>query len=155
MDMMLLLKASVLLTAALAGARLLRRAPAATRHGLWSVAFAALLALPFLASLVPSLHVPVPAGWSTLDRGSADRGMPAPQAAATRVPGAPADANLTAVGTGSRQDVPRDSTTPVSVAAAVDSNAWSWPAPGVLLLLVWLTVGLGPLVLTRMCDEPG
>ena len=62
MTVMLLLKASVLLGGALIAARILRRAPAATRHGLWSIAFAALLALPVLASVVPSLPVPMPAG---------------------------------------------------------------------------------------------
>ena len=63
MDTMLLLKASVLLAATLLAARLLRRAPAAARHGLWSLAFAAVLALPLLTSALPALDVPVPAGW--------------------------------------------------------------------------------------------
>lgn len=60
MDAMLLLKASLLLFATLLAARLLRRAPAASRHRFWTVAFAAVLALPLLASLLPALHVPVP-----------------------------------------------------------------------------------------------
>jgi beta-lactamase regulating signal transducer with metallopeptidase domain/predicted nucleic acid-binding Zn-ribbon protein len=60
---MLLLKASLLLSMTLLAARLLRRAPAAIRHRLWSFAFAALLTLPLLASVLPALHVPVPAGW--------------------------------------------------------------------------------------------
>ena len=143
MDLMLLLKASVLLTAALAGARLLRGAPAATRHALWSVAFAALLALPVLAFVVPALHVPVPAGWSTYANALVDnptasdaqlklRPASAPLAghgfsrAATQlgghgvsragadVPSAPADASLTA------------------------ANRASWPALGVLLAFAWL-----------------
>ena len=62
---MLLLKASLLLSVTLLAARLLRRAPAVTRHGLWSVAFAAVLALPLLTSALPALYVPVPAGWAT------------------------------------------------------------------------------------------
>jgi beta-lactamase regulating signal transducer with metallopeptidase domain/predicted nucleic acid-binding Zn-ribbon protein len=57
---MLLLKASLLLFATLLAARLLRRAPAASRHRLWTVAFAAVLALPLLSSLLPAVHVPVP-----------------------------------------------------------------------------------------------
>jgi beta-lactamase regulating signal transducer with metallopeptidase domain len=60
MDAMLLLKASLLLIATLWAAHLLRRAPAASRHRLWTVAFAAVLALPLLASLLPAVHVPVP-----------------------------------------------------------------------------------------------
>jgi beta-lactamase regulating signal transducer with metallopeptidase domain len=63
MDVMLLLKASVLLAATLLAARLLRRAPAAARHRLWSLAFAAVLALPLLAFALPALYVPMPAGW--------------------------------------------------------------------------------------------
>jgi beta-lactamase regulating signal transducer with metallopeptidase domain/predicted nucleic acid-binding Zn-ribbon protein len=63
MNAMLLLKASLLLSAALFAARLLRRGPASVRHGLWSVTFAALLALPVLAVALPTLYVPVPAGW--------------------------------------------------------------------------------------------
>jgi beta-lactamase regulating signal transducer with metallopeptidase domain/predicted nucleic acid-binding Zn-ribbon protein len=60
MDAMLLLKASLVLSATLLTARLLRRAPAASRHRLWTVAFAAVLALPLLASLLPAVYVPVP-----------------------------------------------------------------------------------------------
>ena len=60
MDGLLLLKASVLLAATLLTARLLRRAPAASRHRLWTVAFAAVLALPLLAASLPALYVPVP-----------------------------------------------------------------------------------------------
>lgn len=63
---LLLLKASVLLAAALVIARLARRSPAATRHGVWSLAFAALLALPLLAYGLPAIHVPVPAPWRML-----------------------------------------------------------------------------------------
>ena len=60
MDALLLLKASVLLAAALAAAAVMRRAPAVSRHRLWTVAFAAVLALPALAVALPVLHVPVP-----------------------------------------------------------------------------------------------
>ena len=62
--MLLLLKATVLLSATLLAARVWRRAPAVTRHRLWSLAFAAGLALPLLASALPVLYVPVPAGWA-------------------------------------------------------------------------------------------
>ena len=62
MGAMLLLKASLLLSATLLASRLLRRAPAATRHRLWTLAFAAILALPLLLIVVPALYVPMPAG---------------------------------------------------------------------------------------------
>ncbi len=60
MDPMLLLKATVVMGLALAAARLMGRAPAITRHRLWTIAFAALLALPLLAAALPALPVPVP-----------------------------------------------------------------------------------------------
>ena len=63
MAAMLLIKVSVVLAAALGAAWLLRRRPAATRHGVWSVTFAALLALPVLAAVLPALDVPVPRMW--------------------------------------------------------------------------------------------
>jgi beta-lactamase regulating signal transducer with metallopeptidase domain len=70
MDLMLLLKASLLLSAALVAGRVLRRASAASRHRVWTVAFAALLALPVLAAALPGFDVPVPAGWwATADAG--------------------------------------------------------------------------------------
>jgi beta-lactamase regulating signal transducer with metallopeptidase domain len=63
MDAMLLLKASLLWAIALSVAWLLRRAPAAARHRLWTLAFVALLALPVLVVALPGLDVPVPARW--------------------------------------------------------------------------------------------
>lgn len=64
MDAMLVVKASLLLSLTLLAARLLRRGPAVARHRLWSLGFAALLALPLLALALPALYVPVPAAWS-------------------------------------------------------------------------------------------
>ena len=61
---LIVVKASLLLGAALLGARLLRAAAAGTRHAVWSVTFAALLALPLLGAAVPSLHIPIPAAWT-------------------------------------------------------------------------------------------
>ena len=58
MDAMLVLKATALLAVTLFAARALRRAAAATRHRLWTLAFAAVLALPLLASALPALPVP-------------------------------------------------------------------------------------------------
>ncbi len=64
MSQMLLLlgKASLLLSVTLLAAALLRRAPAATRHRLWTALFAAMLALPLLAIALPALNVAVPVG---------------------------------------------------------------------------------------------
>lgn len=90
---LILLKASVLLAAALAGAWLLRGAPAAMRHTLWSVTFAALLALPVLDGAVPALHVPVPDGWSAAAPGqetpSVARSTSGAAAPAANMPGLP------------------------------------------------------------------
>ena len=61
---LIVIKASLLLGAALLGARLLRGSAAGTRHAVWSVTFAALLALPLLGAAVPALHVPMPAAWA-------------------------------------------------------------------------------------------
>ena len=70
---MLLLKVSLLLTVVLALAQVMRRAPAAARHRLWSVAFAALLALPLLGAALPAVAIRMPA-WA------AARAVPAAQA---------------------------------------------------------------------------
>src|SRR5204863_5821159 len=63
--MLLVLKATLLLSATILAAHLRRRAPAVTRHQIWTLAFVALLALPVLAVALPALYVPVPAGWAT------------------------------------------------------------------------------------------
>jgi beta-lactamase regulating signal transducer with metallopeptidase domain/predicted nucleic acid-binding Zn-ribbon protein len=141
MDMMLLLKASVLLTAALAAAWLLRRSPAATRHALWSVAFAALLALPFLAPIVPSLQVPLPAAWSAFARDSVDKStFNNPSANRSAVTSIPTAAQV--------KNTPADATRPAEARTGLDvapttslaseSNGFSWPASGVVLVLTWL-----------------
>ena len=82
---MLLLKASLLLSAALVAARLLRRAPAGVRHRLWSATFAALLALPLLAFALPAVYVPLPHGWSGVPAGSVPRPWQEP-ASSSRTP---------------------------------------------------------------------
>ena len=52
------LKSTVVIAAAWLAAALLRRHSAASRHLVWTAAFAALLALPFLAVSLPPLHLP-------------------------------------------------------------------------------------------------
>ena len=66
MAVLLLLKASLLLSIALVAMRVLRGAPAGTRHRLWSLAFAAVLALPLLAFTLPAVHVPATEAWSAI-----------------------------------------------------------------------------------------
>ena len=63
MAVLLVLKASLVLAMVLGAARLLRRVPAATRHGVWSLGFSVLLILPLLSSLLPAIDVRLPAGW--------------------------------------------------------------------------------------------
>lgn len=76
MTALLLLKLTLLLLASLGVARLLRQAPASSRHRFWSGVFPALLALPFLALVLPAVHVPIPAAWivsSTADDTAEER----------------------------------------------------------------------------------
>lgn len=63
MAAMLVLKVSLVLSAVLLGAWLLRHAPPTTRHRYWSAAFGAVLLLPLLVVTMPAVTVPVPAGW--------------------------------------------------------------------------------------------
>ncbi|MDX1579509.1 MAG: hypothetical protein R3266_13570, partial [Gemmatimonadota bacterium] len=56
------LKAAVLLALAFAVTGLARRTSASVRHHVWTLAFAAVLALPLLSAALPSWQVPVP-GW--------------------------------------------------------------------------------------------
>jgi beta-lactamase regulating signal transducer with metallopeptidase domain len=78
----LFLKPAVVLAAGALVAAGLRRQPAATRHAVWTMTIGAILALPLLASLVPSIHVPLfPAAVaSSLPR---DAASPAARRAAT------------------------------------------------------------------------
>ncbi|MFL5385331.1 MAG: M56 family metallopeptidase [Longimicrobiaceae bacterium] len=128
---LLLLKASVVLAAALLAACALRQAPAARHHRLWSATFAAVLALPLLALAMPGLRVPIPS-WPApaADTPAAPREIPiAPtltfERASTTIP--PAAAAL------SQPGVARESET-----------AWR-PSPRRLLAGVWLAGALAAL----------
>src|SRR5262245_60820658 len=57
------IKASLLLASAVAAAWLPRAAPAATRHALWRVPFAARLPVPWRGAAGPAVRVPVPPAW--------------------------------------------------------------------------------------------
>ena len=129
---LLLLKATLLLGGALAGARLLQRSAAATRHRFWSLAFAALLALPPLALALPALYVPLPAWWqsapASLDALVTPRGDSSPAVAesraVTRVEGATA-----AAASGARPAV-----TPATFRARVNVSR----VIGAILLTAWI-----------------
>src|SRR5262245_7618324 len=58
------LKATVVLVTALGLCSILRRAPAAARHLVWTGAFAALLLLPVLLRVTPLWTAPAPASFS-------------------------------------------------------------------------------------------
>ena len=75
-------KASILLVLALVADRLLRRAPAHTRHAMWTATFVALLALPILSGVLPALPIP---GLSSPFVGAAEApgGEPVPATAAS------------------------------------------------------------------------
>ncbi len=141
MDAMLLLKASLLLAASLLAARLLGRAPALIRHRLWTLAFAAVLALPLLVAALPAIHVPMPAALGAIgspkpgetpDKSTAtsDRVTRGPEAnsGASREPAEPdASAPARATGLAARPDQSRSATT-----------SPGWPSLSGILLATWL-----------------
>lgn len=101
MDALLLLKASLVLSIALIAARLLRRGPAAVRHGLWTITFAALLALPALVLALPALYLPLPAAWSGIAAPGVDSSV-TPSSAVGRPGDRAPDRERTAVDTETR-----------------------------------------------------
>jgi beta-lactamase regulating signal transducer with metallopeptidase domain/predicted nucleic acid-binding Zn-ribbon protein len=129
---LILLKVSVLLAAVLIAARALRRAPAARRHGIWSTAFVALLALPLLALMLPALRVPVPS-WPS-----------------TAVPNSPAIADR--VGDVETPELPvangpRSNVELSSAPASGDEGAQvDVPSPAALLTGIWLAGAAASLV---------
>jgi len=88
----LALKGVVVLSAAAVAARLLRRAPASTRHLVWATALCGLVVLPFATSLVPRVPLTVPA-WlasATPDVATTTAAAPAADRVQRPVPFAPA-----------------------------------------------------------------
>jgi beta-lactamase regulating signal transducer with metallopeptidase domain/predicted nucleic acid-binding Zn-ribbon protein len=140
MDAMLLLKASVLLLTTLLTATLLGRAPAATRHRLWTLAFAAVLALPLLASALPAIHVPMPTGWVASSLATPPHGIDASPDLDGRLTAAhlaadsraqEARASDGAIGPG----VPPNGAPPGRKRTPVPAT---WPTASTLLLAAWL-----------------
>lgn len=122
----LLLKTAVLLILAEGVTRLLRRAPAATRHLVWTLSVLAILALPLLVVSGPRVGLP---GLSL----SAPQSVPAPEARSESDPAAtvaaPPPSTETSVPAGERPRQARDET-----------SATGLPVPQ-LLALVWLLGG--------------
>ena len=133
---------SLLFSVTLVGVGWLRRAPAVTRHALWTTVFAAVLTLPLLAWTLPVLRVPLPIAWTTAAatrvtaeniRGAADGGVlteivPSADRSSTRAP-------LIEAGPSSSRDA--------ASAAHMDSTrlspvAVAWPSLTTWLLVVWL-----------------
>lgn len=111
----ILLKATVILGAALVADRLLRRASAAARHLSWTVAVGAVLFLPVTTIVTPPMSVPVPAvpAVSGLAGGAAGEGV-------SGAPSAESAAATEPVGT------------PPAGKARVDSAAGTAPVAGVI-----------------------
>jgi len=89
----ILLKATVILSLALAGARLARRSRASVRHVLLAAGFAALLALPIASLIAPPVPIIVPAAVHqaiALDDSTIDLDAAASRTAATTRAGSPA-----------------------------------------------------------------
>jgi len=140
--LLLLGKASLLLSVALLATPLLRRAPAATRHRLWTTLFAAVLALPLLVTALPAVDVPVP--------------LVGEAASATQPRTGPVVELVGTLRTATTDRTVEQGVTPASEVAASRPGAsfeharsgagpigaWlaaAWPSASTALLVVWLT----------------
>jgi beta-lactamase regulating signal transducer with metallopeptidase domain/predicted nucleic acid-binding Zn-ribbon protein len=156
MTALLLFKASVLLLGTLLAVFLLRRRSAASRHRLWTLAFAALLALPLLPFALPAIDVPMPAVFHTMSPAPRVGSSPAAHAslearasrAAQPTPRPAADR-----GKSGHAGVVRLAETTVGAAnqpaTGVPSIAWIYP----LLFGVWLAgagIAAGALALSLL-----
>jgi len=127
--LLLVLKATVLLSATLLAVRVRRRAPAVTRHRLWSVAFAAVLALPLLAAALPALDVPVPPGWTS--RQSRPETIDESRSVFTRANPGPFKVRVD-------PSVGADVETVATTARAATPMVVTWSNASSLLLVAWL-----------------
>jgi beta-lactamase regulating signal transducer with metallopeptidase domain len=143
MDAVLVVKASIILAATLCAAWLLRRAPAVTRHRLWTLGFAAVLALPILAVAMPALYVPVPSGRLT--------SRPYTEPAPTRLPGSDPVAARGA-GTGIGLDDSRGPSMAPPERGPSSSAGLARPAARTLLLTAWLagSIAAGAMLLLSL-----
>jgi len=134
-------KVTVLLTAALGGARLLGDAPAAARHHLWTALFVAVLALPFLGAALPALPVSLPRVFSWATAPPAVIPVAAPDPATRGVVSSPAPASATTESTQApRQtsDARRGAPTGPSTTVVLAATWLAGSCVGVVLLAVSL-----------------
>jgi beta-lactamase regulating signal transducer with metallopeptidase domain len=138
MSAILVVKASLLLSTTLFAVFLLRRGPAVVRHRLWTLAFAALLALPLLTVALPALDVPLPA-WAAPTTPAVSSATPPAMERRTVATPAASTARAAVAGTSPETGAAR------AMRAAADpptfrhmATEWGWT----LLLAAWL-VGAG------------
>jgi len=160
------LKGTLLLAAAFALAFVLQRASAATRHAVWSLAFAGLLLLPLCVALLPAWQVAVP-GLSGIEVLRPERSEPV----ALSEPTPPTFESTTIVdpkgAIAFEYTLPEDLIQPIppleplTPVAAAGVSGWSWPGIALLLwiggaiaLLVRLALVLSKLSLLSRRAEP-
>ena len=132
MMVMLLLKATLLWSGLLVGVRLLRAAHPADRHRLWTIGFAAVLALPILGTFVPALDIPVNVSWTSLER-STPPGVTAAPLVVTGVTTQSSDVSTATI----RRNI-GDQMAPGSTGA----RRFEWPSLQGMAIAVWLVGGL-------------
>lgn len=119
-------KASALLAAAAIAQLLIhRRASAATRHLVWTLAVVSLLLLPVLSALLPDWEVAVPVAASPVDSAAPALAAPAPTPAASTASAFVALAPTTPASTPGAS-TPAASTTPASATPATAAPRLSW-----------------------------
>lgn len=128
------LKGSLVLLAALAATRLMKRRSAAARHLVWVVALASMLALPLASRLLPAWRVvPVPAPLRPAAGFVAE-----PDAAPPPAVTAPRDAGLASAAAGSAHESPSPASSSVSSPTASTSTPaapFDWKSA---LLTLWV-----------------
>jgi beta-lactamase regulating signal transducer with metallopeptidase domain len=137
---MLLLKATLLWSMALAGAALLRNAHAVDRHRLWTIGFAAVLLLPVLTAILPSLDVPVPSWAAARTDHDGRAGAPSTAAPNDAIKLTHLDAAMAAPG--DADSTPASSSTSDSIPSG---GTLSWPSLRSMLLAAW-AIGTGAAV---------
>lgn len=138
---LLLIKVSLVFLAAFGAAALLRRAAASTRHLLWSVLFASVVALPLLSATLPRIDIPVPAAaWLVAVPSTGQTGT------------APAALALSAGDAGAaHHQVPSNAPGPAVDISRLVENVPIRPSASRFLLTIWLTgtlAALGALILS-------
>lgn len=149
-----LLRGLVLLALAAGSTLLLRRAPAALRHHVWTAAMAGLLALPLLAGALPDWRVPLPESMSVLVTAGAENDLAAvparaasPDATGAGVEAAPGSdqGTISLPATADPAVDLRTGTTRASGTGDLHAGTLPWP---ILLLAIW-AVGC-VILLTRL-----